>query len=304
MPKLPQYNSTKLFHTLAREAKDDWIKKEGRKPTRDEWNQIQKWTSKNLYKNFKGRSYRRIPLVEIKEEIFIRSTTKEGKKCGNVFEVNEESYTQVDWWDIYNSIAGLPKDIQIRVNAGEFGVTGIQQVAFVEYDGEVNDIVEMLREHTGNKSSATYFEGKLKVTPSGKDDGKPCSYFIDYVLFLDDVPIADDTEIDRPVDVEQEEETTRKRRLKEADRKARQRKIDRVKKAKKRKLPKAVKPPVKKKKKKGKKKKGRVVKMPEARNRVAEMREAKEFYKEGLIDKKTLRELLLEIAKKKDGGIV
>ena len=54
MPRLPQYNSTKLFHKLAREVKNDFIDREGRKPNREEWNEIQKWTSKTYTRNLKA----------------------------------------------------------------------------------------------------------------------------------------------------------------------------------------------------------------------------------------------------------
>ena len=298
MPKLPQYNSTKLFHKLAREAKNEWIAREGRKPTRDEWNQIQKWTSKNLYQEFKGRSYRRVPLREIKEEIFVRSAPKEKIKCGDVFQVNPQQYQLVDWWDVYNSTAGLPPDVQVRVNAGEFGISKIDQVRFFSYEEDVSPIVDLIREFTSNKSADTFFEGVIKVRPDRKDDGKPCSYFIDYVLVIGGEMVDSTEGVEIPPDVEMEDDRERRKRQKEAERKSRQRKIEKAKKAKKRKRPKSVvKPPAKKKK---KKKKPPV----ETRDRVAEIREVRKLFEEGLIDKKTLQQAILNITSKKDGGIV
>ena len=261
---------------------------------------------KNLYQEFKGRNFRSVTLSSIKDEIIIRTADFEERICGNPFELNPQEFQLIDWWDVWNSISGLPNNIQIRVNAGEFGVTKIDQVAFFSYEQDISPIIEQIREYTGNSSSDTYLEGVIKTRPDKDDDGSPCSYYIDYVLYVEGNPIDSTEGAETPLDVEREEEIERAKRAKEADRKSRQEKIEKVKRAKKRKRPKSVaeiekKTPKKKTKKKKEKKKKRKF---ESRDRVAEMREAKQLFQDGFIDKETLQKMLIEIVKKQQGGVI
>jgi hypothetical protein len=194
MPKLPKYNGTRLFHKLAQEVKKDFIERNGRKPTIPEWNVIQKFTSKEVFPKFKHQSHEKIDFPEVQKYIKFIKEPKEVRKCGNVFYVNQAVYEFVPWWDIFNIIERLPNDIQIRLNAGEHGITKLDSVFTFEYYQDIKDIYEKLRIEANNDSDGNlFFEGIIKVVPGGKDDGKECSYFIDFVL-NDDAGRVDDDE--------------------------------------------------------------------------------------------------------------
>lgn len=286
MPRLPKYNSSHLFHKLAKEVKVEF-ERQGRT---ESWNEIQKWTAQNVFPQFKGTSYRAIPIVKIQEQIFVRTAPKTKIKCGNVFEVSPSSYELIDWFDIYNKIAELPSNVQARVNAGdEFGVTQIEHAQFFEYEGKISEIIDAIRETTENKSGV-YFDGVIKVRPDRKDDGENCSYFIDYVL-SDAAGAIDSVEgISRPPDVQVEDDRKRLGREKEAQRKLRLSKSEKVKKAKTRKRPKDVKKPA-------------VEKAAEAqRDRAAEIRELRKLYDDGILTKDELKNMISIVISKEKGG--
>lgn len=288
MARLPKYNSTKLFHKIAREVKLDFIEKEGRKPNLKEWNEIQKWTSKNLYYEHKGTSVNKVTIEEIHKEIDLLTKPKKERICGDAREVNPADYALVDWWDIILAVTSLPIDVQLRVNAGEFGITKIEQNRLINPQTEIIPIIANIRVATKNKSGP-YFSGSVNVVPNKKDDGKTCSYFIDYMLYDKDgnaVGVVDTSEIIIKPSVE---ETEQEREAKIRQRRAQEKKREIAMEAKKKKRPdvKPKKKPI------------------EVRDRVAEMKMVESMYKEGSIDKETLAKLLEAIVtSKKYGGKV
>jgi hypothetical protein len=103
--------------------------------------------------------------------------------------------TLIDYFTIDEFIRNiLPDCIDIRVNAGEFGVTSIFNTGFYGYYSTgVRDIVENIRQYLAeNKSGVAFFEGIKKLKPNRKHDYEPESYFIDFVLVIEDRMIDDE----------------------------------------------------------------------------------------------------------------
>jgi hypothetical protein len=107
--------------------------------------------------------------------------------------------TLIDYFTIDEFIRNyLPDCIDIRVNAGYLGVTPIFNTGrYGYYSSGVRDIVEAIRQELAeNKSGVAFFEGLKKVKPNRKHDYEPESYFIDFVLIINDTMVDDEEAIE------------------------------------------------------------------------------------------------------------
>jgi len=88
----------------------------------------------------------------------------------------------------------LPDCVEVKVNAGTFGKTKIFNTANYSYYGNgVQKIVERIREELeGNLSGFAYFSGIVKVKPGKSNDGKAESYFVDFILYINETTELDD----------------------------------------------------------------------------------------------------------------
>ena len=107
--------------------------------------------------------------------------------------------TLIDYFTIDEFIRNyLPDCIDIRVNAGSLGITSIFNTGrYGYYSSGVRDIVEAIRQELAeNKSGVAFFEGLKKVKPNRKHDYEPESYFIDFVLIINDTMVDDEEAIE------------------------------------------------------------------------------------------------------------
>lgn len=151
-----------------------------------------KIVSEQLYPKFKGV-----------DNILVRNVTRDINKivkglgpseiCNPLY-LSEAYLAFVEYWEIDNHIRTvLPACLDVRVNAGEFGVTRIFNTSnYSYYTNGVQKIIEGIREEIGNTSGRGYFDGIIKVKPKKADDGNPANYFVDYVLYINDSPEAED----------------------------------------------------------------------------------------------------------------
>ena len=313
MPKLPKNNGLRLFNKCAKQVKKEF-EKQGRP---EKWNEIQKWTSANVYPKFKGKSVNQVKVSEIKKELDLALGLTKPKKvspCFSVFAVNRADLDeQIEWWDMENTLQGLPPNVQVRINgSAEFGRTRIDQAGNINPEIEVQPIVEKIREYMNNDSGLN-FNAVLKVVPNKKDDGSNCSYFIDFVLAKGEqnlesegqvveerkVSQIDTGRVERLKGIKSKKKKTKREKLKETKSKARPTKA----KAKKPVLKKAKKPVVKKAKKP-------VVKKPKIqRTSLADKNKAKEIlieeFKLGLKTKAEYRKAVEIIENMYDkGGLI
>jgi hypothetical protein len=107
--------------------------------------------------------------------------------------------TLIDYFTIDEFIRNyLPDCIDIRVNAGYLGATSIFNTGrYGYYASGVRDIVERIREDLlDNKSGVAFFEGLKKLKPNKKHDLEPDSYYIDFVLIINDEKQDDEEAIE------------------------------------------------------------------------------------------------------------
>lgn len=292
MPKLPKNNGLRLFNKCAKQVKKEF-EKQGRP---EKWNEIQKWTSANLYPKFKGQSVNKVLVKDIVAEIkslTSKQTPQKKSPCFSPFALEEEDFVFSEWWDIVNTLEGLPPNLQVRVNGSdEFGSTRIDQRISINPEVEIMPIVEKIREYSNNKSGF-YFKGIIKVVPNKKDDGSNCSYFIDFVLTLPDGTMVVVEEEAKTKVVPKEKTTERVKRKKEAEKKKRATKREKMKRAKTQKRPTAT-------------KKETAKKTTKEKASLSEKNEAKklllEEFKLGLITKEEYREEREKLLKLQKGG--
>ena len=237
MAKLPKHNSIRLFNKLAKIARQEFIS-QGKEA---KWNDIQKWTSKNIFKEYKGTNYNKLDENAVLQKI--RSIIKPKKKSSNCFNpllVNKADIDNTEWWDIGNTLNILPNNVKVRINGGEFGISKLDTASNISYDNDVNPIIGDLRSFVEKSKLYPIWIGVVKVVPNEKDDGDPCSYFIDFVLDNGEGEIPMD-EVAMTVSAPSQEDIERIQRIKEVEREKSRKKRERLKKAKERKRPTTVK---------------------------------------------------------------
>lgn len=169
------------------------------------------------------------------------------------------------------------------------------------------ELREKIRTEVGNDSVAT-FVGVVKVLPNKTDDGKPDSYFVDFILFdKDGEPLPKDYDpneiITTKVALSKEEQEERTKRVKRAvsERKKLKKEAKEIKP--KQEKPKETKPKTPKP--KAKKETQDEVKLRLAEMRASEINKLESWLAQGIIDQPTFVQLLKEIySKYEKGGLI
>jgi len=153
--------------------------------------------SKQLYPKFKKAD--KVSLTEITKDIGgIIKKLPPSEICNPLY-LAEAYLAFVEFYEIDNHIRTvLPDCLDVRVNAGSFGKTKIFNTNSYTYYGDgVRKIIENIRkELEENKSGIAYFSGVVKLKRGKQNDGTPQNYYVEYVLFINDVPEADDNPVD------------------------------------------------------------------------------------------------------------
>ena len=109
-----------------------------------------------------------------------------------------ESYLAfIPYYDIDNHIRTvLPDCLDVRVSAGQYGTTKIFNTMKYNYHADgVRKIVEKIRSKIGELDSGEvpYFSGIIELKYRRKNNGSPDNYYVDYILYIQDEPLKDDS---------------------------------------------------------------------------------------------------------------
>jgi hypothetical protein len=233
MAKLPKYNSIRLFNKLAKIAREEFIA-QGKEA---KWNDIQKWTSKNLFQEFKGTNHNKLDKGKVLDRV--KEIIKPIKKLSNCFSpllINKADTDDIEWWDIGNTLNILPNNVKVRINGGDFGITKIDKASNISYDNDINPIINDLRDFIEKSKLYPKWFGYVRIDPNEKDDGEPCSYFMEFILDFEDGTLPED-EVSTTVSPTTKEDVERIQRIKDVEREKSRKKRERLKKAKTRKRP-------------------------------------------------------------------
>lgn len=156
-----------------------------------------KIVSEEIYPKFKAKP--KLLLREIRSDIRKVIKSLPPKEICNPLYLSEAYLSFVEYYEIDNHIRTvLPDCLDVKVNAGVLGKTKIFNTKNYTYYGDgVRKIIENIRvELTENKSGMAYFSGVVKLKPKRKNDGTPDNYFVEYIIYINDVPEANDDSVD------------------------------------------------------------------------------------------------------------
>lgn len=157
------------------------ILEESESTSKNSWNKIQKWTSKNLFPTFKQLPLKDFTLKKVENAINDDVATKKKSKCHNVFAIPDSDLGVVDPFALEETLLQLPPNtqIQIGVNGGDgfvnTGITKIKDIPTVG-NGQFTASIRIIYAEVGN---VTFF--RLRKKGKSQGDRANCSYFIKVV---------------------------------------------------------------------------------------------------------------------------
>ena len=192
--KFKNLKGIRLYNALLKELGEQ--NKKATKSQRLSASQRRKIVSEQLYPKFKASG--KILKRDINKEIKAVIKGLPPSEICNPLYLSEAYLSFVEFYEIDNHIRRvLPECLDVRVNAGQYGITKIFNTSnYSYYSTGVKDIIEKIRDAVGNGSDRAYFSGIVKVKPNKKDNGVGDNYFVDYVLYMNDVPVDSDESTD------------------------------------------------------------------------------------------------------------
>lgn len=168
---------------------------ESESTSKNSWNKIQKWTSKNLFPTFKQLPLKDFTLKKVENAINDDVATKKKSKCGNVFAIPDSDLGIIDPFDLEKTLRELPNDTQIQIGLeGGDGLvnTGIKKIKDIPNIGNGNT-TQGIRDMYPNIRNIVFF--RLRKKGKKRGDRANCSYFIKAVFVGDDEKDAIDVNL-------------------------------------------------------------------------------------------------------------
>ena len=161
------------------------VLEESESTSKNSWNKIQKWTSKNLFPTFKQLPLKDFTLKKVENAINDDVATKKKSKCHNVFAIPDSDLGIIDPFDLEKALRELPSNTQVQIGLeGGDGLvnTGIKKIKDIPSIGN-GDTTQGIRDMYPNIQNITFF--RLRKKGKKKGDRGNCSYFIKAVFVGD-----------------------------------------------------------------------------------------------------------------------
>lgn len=150
------------------------------------WSDAQKWTSANLFKQYKGIPISKIKVTEVDKQIVAildgvptstTTSTPEPKKisCVPISDIPSALLKDINWWMLSDSVDLFQDNQDIKISVDGVIDTGIVKKSDIS-DSELKDAIEDMRKSGFGSDDSIVF--KILVRPNAKDDGMPCSYYV------------------------------------------------------------------------------------------------------------------------------
>ena len=157
------------------------ILEESESTSKNSWNKIQKWTSKNLFPTFKQLPLKDFTLKKVENAISDDVATKKKSKCHNVFAIPDADLGIIDPFTLEETLNSFPPNLQVQIGIeGGNGLinTGIKKIKdFPNLGG--GDITRGIRDMYPNIANLTFF--RLRKIGKKSNDKANCSYYIKVV---------------------------------------------------------------------------------------------------------------------------
>ena len=147
-----------------------------------------------LYPKYKDQRYFK---TAVRQEVKgIVQELPPAEVCNPLY-LDEAYLTLVEFFNIDEHIRTvLPDCIDVKVSGGGFGQTKIFNTQNYTYHASgVKKIVEEIRDYIGNSSDIAFFTGIIKLKPKKKNNGRGENYYVDYVLYINNVAQANDKDV-------------------------------------------------------------------------------------------------------------
>ena len=211
-------NSLKKFNKLAKRV----YKISKKRDLGWKWQDAQKWTSANVFQQYKGMPISKIKVTEVDKSVigildFVETPievptpapTLTPTVCFDPFNIPTKDLKDINWWMLQDQVAFFDNDLNMRVAIGSIIDTGVVKKSEIM---NLNETIEDMRRAGFSSDDNIIF--KILVAPNKKDDGKPCSYYVLATLMgspLDSETIDEEvlkvvTEEDLPVKLRKERE--------------------------------------------------------------------------------------------------
>lgn len=159
---------------------------ESESTSKNSWNKIQKWTSKNLFPTFKQLPLKDFTLKKVEQALNDDIATKKKSKCHNVFAIPDSDLGVIDPFTLEETLRELPPDTQIQIGlegGGGFVNTGIVKRKDAPNVGN-GELTAGIREMYPNIRNIVFF--RLRKKGKKRGDKSNCSYYIKAVFVGDE----------------------------------------------------------------------------------------------------------------------
>lgn len=145
-----------------------------------------------------GIAYSRLRVKDINGRLFKVLDKIPPKEICDINYLDLSNFAVVEWFSLDETISELVPDcIYVKVSAGSYGETRIFNTVNYDYNKRgVRDIVESIRQDAENSSGFYVFSALKKLRPRRLNDGTPENYYLDFVLYVNDIPLGNTEEIE------------------------------------------------------------------------------------------------------------
>lgn len=149
--------------------------------------------SQKVYPAYKKFPLSGIRIKELRKDLIYKVQRLPRKKTCNVLLIPPDSYTSKEYFMADGFMRETLQCINLRFSAGEFGSTKIFNTRDHDYHSAgVKEITDKLNkwadENRRPSDDLPVYAGKVQLMPGKQDDGKEGSYFLDMILYIDNMP--------------------------------------------------------------------------------------------------------------------
>lgn len=154
----------KRVHKYSKKQKLNWS-----------WQEAQKFTSKNIFKTFKGIPKSKLKFTEIDKLVstVLQSGGTKKEVCASPFLIPSSDLEPVNWWGMPDVVNSFDPNLNIDIQFGSILTTGIVKKMTLP---NMIDIREDFRKSKVSSDVTIIF--RILTRPKKKDDGDACSYYL------------------------------------------------------------------------------------------------------------------------------
>ena len=176
------------------------ILNESTSKSKNSWNKIQKWTSANIFPEFKDKPISKVTLKNVQNALTSSGATKK-QSCFNVFKIPTSDLVEVEPFDLELTLSGFPSNLQLEIDLDGKITSGIKPLK--DFDNVGNgELTKEIRTLYPDIDQIKF----VRLRKKGKKEGDRgnCSYYIKAMFVNQDLtPEEEEREVSIGVSVSQ-----------------------------------------------------------------------------------------------------